>query len=206
MPTEDIIDQAIGPDSGRIAALRQRRHQATENAQASYDALFVHGDHASISLTERLAIAAYVTALSGPATLASHYQGALSRHAPLIAGAVAAAAEASPATGPFGRYPAGPLSVEDTKGRHFVPPPELAERLGRRLTAGFAHAHLLLYHPRDASPDDLRLLLDAGWTTPAIVTLSQIVAFLSFQARTAAGLSMLAASINVSAPRSLADA
>ena len=39
----------------------------------------------------------------------------------------------------------------------------------------------------------LQALLDAGWSTPEIVTLSQLVAFLTFQIRVAAGLRTLAA-------------
>jgi uncharacterized protein YciW len=35
-------------------------------------------------------------------------------------------------------------------------------------------------------------LLDAGWSTTGIVTLSQIAAFLSFQIRVVAGLRVLA--------------
>jgi uncharacterized protein YciW len=36
-------------------------------------------------------------------------------------------------------------------------------------------------------------LLDAGWSNGGIVTLSQLVAFLAFQLRAAAGLRILAA-------------
>jgi uncharacterized protein YciW len=42
------------------------------------------------------------------------------------------------------------------------------------------------------APPALRALLDAGWSTTDIVTLSQLVAFLSFQIRVAAGLRALA--------------
>ena len=64
--------------------------------------------------------------------------------------------------------------------------------LGRRLAAAFEHVHLLVFHPRDATPEALQALLDAGWSTTGIVTLSQIVAFLSFQVRVVAGLRTLA--------------
>ena len=50
----------------------------------------------------------------------------------------------------------------------------------------------LVFHPRDAAPALLQELLDAGWTTADIVTLSQIAAFLSFQIRVVAGLRVLA--------------
>jgi CMD domain protein len=64
--------------------------------------------------------------------------------------------------------------------------------LGARLATAFDHAHLLVFHPRDAAPATLQSLLDAGWSTTDIVTLSQIIAFLSFQIRAAAGLRVLA--------------
>jgi uncharacterized protein YciW len=54
------------------------------------------------------------------------------------------------------------------------------------------HMHLLVFHPRDAAPASLQALLDAGWSTTDIVTLSQIAAFLSFQIRMIAGLRALA--------------
>jgi len=49
-----------------------------------------------------------------------------------------------------------------------------------------------VFHPRDAAPAALQALLDAGWSTTDIVTLSQIAAFLSFQIRVVAGLRALA--------------
>ena len=65
--------------------------------------------------------------------------------------------------------------------------------LGARLSAALDHMHLLVFHPRDAAPAALQVLLDAGWSTTDIVTLSQIAAFLSFQIRVVAGLRVLAA-------------
>ena len=52
---------------------------------------------------------------------------------------------------------------------------------------------MLVFHPRDADARSLQSLLDAGWSTTEIVTLSQLVAFLSFQIRVVAGLKVLAA-------------
>ena len=63
--------------------------------------------------------------------------------------------------------------------------------LGERLAAALDHAHMLVFHPRDADPAALQRLLDAGLSTTAIVTLSQLVAFLSFQIRVVAGLAVL---------------
>ena len=39
----------------------------------------------------------------------------------------------------------------------------------------------------------LQRMLDAGWTTTDVVTLSQLVSFLAFQIRVVAGLRVLAA-------------
>ena len=64
--------------------------------------------------------------------------------------------------------------------------------LGPRLAAAFEHVHMLVFHPRDAAPASLQALLDGGWSTTDIVTLSQIVAFLSFQIRVVTGLRTLA--------------
>ena len=69
---------------------------------------------------------------------------------------------------------------------------ETRRGLGPRLAAAFEHVHLLVFHPRDATPVALQALLDAGWSTTGIVTLSKIVAFLSFQIRVVAGLRTLA--------------
>jgi uncharacterized protein YciW len=51
---------------------------------------------------------------------------------------------------------------------------------------------MLVFHPRDAAPAALQSLLDAGWSTTDVVTISQIVAFLSFQIRVVTGLRVLA--------------
>ena len=52
---------------------------------------------------------------------------------------------------------------------------------------------MLVFHPRDAAPAHLQALIDAGWSTTGIVTLSQLVAFLAFQIRAVTGLRALAA-------------
>ena len=103
----------------------------------------------------------------------------------------AAIAEAA-ARGPYGHYPGGPLCRENTDGPTYRPSASTRGALGPRLTAAFEHVHLLVFHPRDAQPAALQALLDAGWSTTAVVTLSQITAFLSFQVRVLAGLRTLA--------------
>lgn len=83
------------------------------------------------------------------------------------------------------------LSSEDKPGPALKVTEANRKVLGPRLAAALEHAHMLVFHPRDASPASLKALIDAGWTTADIVTLSQLVAFLSFQIRAVAGLRAL---------------
>ena len=85
----------------------------------------------------------------------------------------------------------GPLSAEDEPGPVFAAQESSLAALGPRLAAALAHVHMLLLHVRDAAPSHLRALEAAGWSATGIVTLSQLVSFLSFQLRVAAGLRAL---------------
>ena len=105
----------------------------------------------------------------------------------------AAEIAAAKGSGPYGAFPKGPLSKEDTSGPVHRVAKEHLEALGPRLAAAVEHVHMLVFHPRDADARSLQSLLDAGWTTTEVVTLSQLVAFLSFQIRVVAGLKVLAA-------------
>jgi CMD domain protein len=105
--------------------------------------------------------------------------------------ALDSAIAAAKGQGPYGSFPAGPLSREDSPGPTYHVSPEIRDAVGPRLAAAFDHVHMLVFHPRDAAPAALQPLLTAGWSTTGIVTLSQIVAFLAFQIRVAAGLRIL---------------
>jgi CMD domain protein len=193
--TNDIIDQlaGIGPGS-RLDQLRARRPQARENAQKSHLALFEPEIAGNVSAAERHAVAAYVAGLHGQPDAAAFYLAGLRRHAPpALADAVEAEIAAGSTKGPYGRYPDGPLSDENLDGPVHRVSDAGAAVLGRRLSAALEHAHLIVFRPRDADPAALQRLLDAGWSTTDIVTLSQLVAFLSFQIRAVAGLRTLAA-------------
>jgi CMD domain protein len=197
LSTADVIDTLVGIRPGdALDALREWRPQARLHAQQSHRALFeaVPAD-ASFGLAERFAVAAFVAGLHGLADVAAFYAEGLSRHEPSAArrDAIAVEAGAGAARGPYGVYPAGPLSVEDTPGPFHCVDASRRALFGTRLSAALAHAHLLVLHPRDARSEALQALLDAGWSTTDIVTLSQLVAFLSFQVRVATGLRALAA-------------
>src|SRR5262249_48656848 len=160
-----------------------------EQAEASFRALFEPESFAGVSATERFALAVFVTGLHGDAASAAFYAERLAATGPspevsaAIDASIAAAIAAATGRGPYGCYPAGPLSREDTPGPSYDVGLEARRILGARLAAAFDHAHLLVFHPRDAAPARLQALLDAGWSTTDIVTLSQIIAFLSFQIR-----------------------
>ena len=67
------------------------------------------------------------------------------------------------------------------------PGPEQAERD----RAAQAFARRLTFEPVSASPAEIAVLQQAGWTPRGIVTLAQLVAFISFQSRLLAGLRAL---------------
>jgi CMD domain protein len=61
----------------------------------------------------------------------------------------------------------------------------------RRLTALIRHTDLIAHEPRNASRGDIELLQDAGLSDADIVRLSELVAFVSYQIRVAAGLRLM---------------
>lgn len=194
----DVIDTLVGIAPGSaLDAIRRRRPQAREQAQASYLALFVPTDTGGVSATERFAVAAFVAGLHRTAEATAFYAAGLaaSGASPELRRAIDAAIAAARGQGPYGSFPAGRLSREDTAGPTYRVAAETRRALGPRLSAAFDHAHLLVFHPRDAAPAALQALLDADWSTTDIVTLSQIAAFLSFQIRVVAGLRVLAGTI-----------
>ena len=192
----DAINALAGIAGGSpLDAARSHRPVARTQAQASHDALLNPPDPGGAPVRERLAVAAFVAGLHGPGEAAPHYASALaaSGAAPDLCAAVAAVVLDAPARGPYGSYPAGPLTPEDAPGPAWRVPDPHRVILGARLSAALEHAHMLALHPRDAAPGHLQALLDAGWDTQGVVTLSQLVAFLSYQIRVAAGLRVLAA-------------
>ena len=194
--TSDVLDALVGvvPGTG-LDQLRRERPVTRLNVQASYEALFAVGDQGGVSQSERLALALFVTLLHGENPGAAHYGVLLKEQSggPALAEAIARQAQAARTTGPYGAYPVGPLSVEDVAGPSFSVGGTDKDVLGQRLSVLLAHAHLLVFHPRDAQPAALATLQKAGWSTSEIVTVSQIVAFLSFQIRAAHGLRLLSA-------------
>lgn len=193
--TTDLIDQVLFITPGsRLDALRRHREVARDNIQKAYLALFEPKDLTQVSLLERLAVASFVAGLHGQIVLADHYAHKLSQAegGPELSALITAEIEAGATKGPYGAFPAGPLSAENKAGLHYRVGPDSHKLLGAKLSAALDHAHLLVFRPRDASRDALQHLLDAGWSTAGVVTLSQLVAYLSFQVRIVDGLAALA--------------
>jgi CMD domain protein len=190
----DVIDAVLGIAPGSpLDAIRARRPEARTHAQATYRALFAPKQPGGVTEQERFAVGAFVAGLHADASMASFYTERLA-----VSGAAAGARQAidaavadARAQGPYGSYPSGPLSRENAAGPVYKVGADTRRVLGPRLAAAFEHVHMLVFHPRDAAPAALQSLLDAGWSTTEIVTISQIVAFLSFQIRVIAGLRLL---------------
>jgi len=192
-PTADIIDLLAGIAPGdALAAVRAQRAQARENAQRSFEALLEPAEPGSFSLAERYAVATFVSRLHGFAAAAAFYGDLLGDEASGLAPIVEDAAAAAAAAGPFGAYREPGLQAESTDGVRWAPDAETADALGARLAAALTHTHLLVFRPREARPEALQALVDAGWSADDIVSLSQLIAFLSFQLRVAWGLRVLA--------------
>ncbi|MDO1582619.1 CMD domain protein [Rhizobium oryzicola] len=190
----DIIDHLAGISPGSAGdTLRARRPVTKEGAQASWLALFAPSDAGEFSLAERFALATFVAILHGQAEIAAFYAKKLENepNGTALRPAVEAAAAYGVTEGPYGHYPKGPLSNEDQDGLIYRVNDGERAILGEKLSALFEHTHLLVLRPRDAEPQALSKLLQAGWSTTAIVTASQLVAFLAFQIRVIAGLKVL---------------
>jgi CMD domain protein len=198
MSGPDVIDLLAGlaPESP-LASIRDRKPVTREQAQASYRALFEPADPGDVTARDRFALATFVAGLHEDGEAAAFYSAGLARTAPPGAFVAALSDEIARGrgNGPYGAYPTGPLSVEDVAGPSYAVAHR--EALGVRLGAALEHAHLLVFHPRDASAAALQRLLDAGWSNAGIVTVSQLVAFLAFQIRAAAGMRTLAATGSV---------
>lgn len=198
----DIIDALAGIAPGdALDAARARRPEARTHAQGSFEALFLPDDTSHVALAERAAVALFVARLHRQAAAVEFY-GALLRETGkgLGAGAgealeplIVAEAERAAGSGPYGAFRAENAPESTVGPVYSVSSVEAAYALGDRLSAALEHAHLLVLHPRDAAREPLQHLLDAGWSTTGVVTLSQLISFLTFQLRVVQGLGELSA-------------
>lgn len=190
----DIIDVLTGITAGdELDAARSRRPDARRHAQGSFEALFQPLDASQATLPERAAVALFVARLHGQQAAVRFY-GALLRATgggEVLEPVVVAEADRAAGTGPYGEFRAdnAPESVPGIE--YAVDSVAASYVVTDRLAAALEHAHFLVFHPRDASRERLQRLLDDGWSTTGVVTLSQLVSFLTFQLRVVHGLTAL---------------
>jgi CMD domain protein len=161
----DIINQLAGiADDSPLGKLRASREITFNAAQGSFKALLEPDDLGGISRFERDAIAYRIAFLEQSKPLADLHRTRLQE-----SGASNAEIEA----------------IEDY--------PETGV-LTAHLNAMLAHVDLLTLEPSAASPEALTALRAAGLSTRDIVTVSQLIAFVSFQVRLLASLRVMAES------------
>lgn len=196
----DIINTLAGIAAhDPLDVLRDHRAQAKENAQRSFEALLEPAETGGISYRDRYAVAAFTAGLLGAPAAEEFYRDLLRDEdevaswaiAELLDEALAELDSRSSVRGPYGTFESADLAAENVVGPWFTVEKNSIEVLGPLLAAGLEFAHLLALHPRDARPEHMALLLDAGWDEDSIVTLAQLVSFLNFQIRISTGLTAL---------------
>ncbi|MCW5261800.1 CMD domain protein [Verminephrobacter eiseniae] len=163
---DDVIDKLAGLPAG--SHLHALRHQREKVAVASQGSYDSLFDPAleGIGLDERLLVALYACRLAGAQDVAAHYRARLYA-LPADAAQIAIAADGAPE-----RLPEG------------------------RLRAMLAFARALTERPIEGNEAVLRTLPAAGISTPAVVALAQLIAFVSYQLRVVAGLKAMKSASN----------
>ncbi len=158
--TRDAIDAILGDAGPRVAALRRQKPELADQLQAYYRAVFEPDadSAAALPLADRGVVAVRVASHTGSRAVADWYA------------AIAASAGADAATVARARDVTDPWA-EDAP-----------------LAAAIRHADMLTTRPASAQRGDLDTLKEAGFTPAGIMSLSQVVAFVSYQLRLIAGL------------------
>ena len=158
----DLQNALLGIDeSSPLGALRSQRREIMGFIQSNYDALLEPADTAGVSRMERGLLALRVAVLEESQPLIEHYRRYLS-------------AENAPAE-----------LVAAVQKR------TLDQSLSPRLLALLEHVDRLTLEPRAAAPHHLHALKEHGLSDANLVTISQLIAFISFQVRALVGLQLL---------------
>jgi CMD domain protein len=158
----DLLNTLAGVQAGSpLAALRAQRADIASYIQGSYDALLEPEDEAGVSRIERGLIALRVAVLDESAPLIEHYRAYLATQ----------------------NAPLELISATESA--------KLDAPLTPRLLAILEHVDRLTDEPRVATPAHLAGLKAHGLSDANIVTISQLIAFLSFQVRAIVGLQLL---------------
>jgi CMD domain protein len=158
----DIVNQLAGIEPGSpLADLRAQRSEVQQFTQGSYLALLEPDDHAGVSREEREAIGLRVATLERSRVVADFHLTRLRE-----------------------------LGVDDATISAIEQFPD-GDPLPERLAAILRHADMLTRSSRSGSPAVLAALRAAGLTGADIVTVSQLIAYLSFEIRVLATLRAL---------------
>jgi CMD domain protein len=150
----DVINQLAGIEPGSaVDQVRRQRPETQRYAQGSYLALFEPDDPRGLTRVEREAIGLRVAVLESAPALAAYHRSRLET---------------------LGVSPDDIAAIVAGPGSESPPP---------RLRAILKHVDLLTLSPRDGSPKALAEMKKAGLAARDIVTISQIVAYLSYQIR-----------------------
>lgn len=174
--SKDIVDQLVGLTPGTQTF--DVRHKRDKVAAATQGSYDALFDPAlpGLPLADRLLVALYATRITPSPLLAAHYR--------------ARAVEAG--------VPAADIAVAESG--------KPADTADPRLAAILEFTRKLIEKPVEGDEAALKTLPAAGVSTPAVVTLSQLIAFLSYQTRLVAGLVAMKAAEGLGADAGAADA
>lgn len=159
--TSDVVNAILGiDDDSPIAQLRHQKPDLVRELQDYYLSLFAPTATSveALPVVDRALVAIRVASHTGSTAVAEWYRR------------LADDAGATPTQIGLTNDTSKPVA-EETK-----------------LGAALRHADLLSTRPADAQKSDLEALKDAGFTPAGIVSLSQTIAFVSYQLRLIAGL------------------
>jgi uncharacterized protein YciW len=157
----DVIDRILGVGStGRIAEIRRQKPQLATELQAYYESIFAPTEASAraLPIANRFLVAVRVASFTRSAAVVDWYSQ------------LAESAGVSPDL----------LSRAKDVGTPWTD----ASALG----AAIRHTDLLTTRPSDSRQSDLQALKDAGLTPAGILSLSQTIAFVSYQLRLVTGL------------------
>lgn len=159
----DVIDAVVGLNEGDPLFAVRHARDKVSSATQASYDLFFGQDSAALPIQDRLLVAWYASLLSRSDALAQHYGQKLDAY----------------------RLDAALLDA--------IRRDALDELAPTRLSAMLTFTRKLITRPVEGDEAALRQLTDAGIATADVVTLAQLVAFLSYQIRLAAGLAAMKA-------------
>ncbi len=162
-PPADVIDAAVPLPPGHPVHALRQERPKVVASTQASYEGMFAADVRDISVTERLLVALHACRLSRADRLAAHYRLRLEEEG--ADGGVIAAVDAG----------------------------QVPQAAGERVRTILEFAGKLILRPLDGDRSAVEALVRVGLSTPAIVALSQLVSFLSYQIRVAAGLQALAA-------------